>query len=249
MRNNLFLLSNSVQPDQAYLEHARDALFEFLEDERRVLFVPYARVDYDNYTASVQQALAPLGIAVEGVHAAGDPYQSLVEARVVYVGGGNSFRLLKMLQSYQTLDIIRQRVQNGELRYMGVSAGSNMACPSLRTTNDMPIVQPTSFNALGLLPFQINPHYLDPDPNSTHMGETREMRIEEFLEENDVPVLGLREGSWLRRREDELVLDGIIGARLFMRNRQPCEIAPGTNLSWLLEVPSYFDRSLPMTQA
>lgn len=249
MRNNLFLLSNTIQPGQTYLEYAHDALFEFLGDERHLLFVPYAVVDYDNYTASIQQALAPLGIAVEGVHTASDPRQSLAEARVVYVGGGNSFRLLKTLQSYRMLDIIRQRVQNGEMRYMGASAGSNMACPSLRTTNDMPIVQPVSFNALDLLPFQINPHYLDPDPNSTHMGETREMRIEEFLEENDVPVLGLREGSWLRRREDELVLDGIIGARLFMRNTQPRELAPGTNLSWLLEVSSHFDRSMPMTQA
>lgn len=244
MRNNLFLLSNSVVFGKRYLEHAMDALKEFLGDERVVHFAPYALANHDGYTARIQEALAPLGITVRGVHAAGNPRQAAEEARVLYVGGGNSFRLLKTLQQYDLLAAVRKRVAAGELRYMGSSAGSNMACPSLRTTNDMPIVQPASFEAFGLIPFQINPHYLDPDPNSTHMGETREQRIEEFLEENDVPVLGMREGCWLRRRDQELRLEGVTGARLFIRHEEPLEIEPGTDLSWLLTAASFFDQPI-----
>jgi dipeptidase E len=209
---NLFLLSNSAVFGLRPLEHALNALKEFVNDERIVHFVPYALADHDE------------------------------EARVLYVGGGNSFRLLKTLQQHNLLDTVRQRVTAGALRYIGSSAGSNMACPSLRTTNDMPIVQPHSFEAFGLIPFQINPHYLDPDPNSTHMGETRAQRIEEFLEENDVPVVGLREGSWLRQYGPKLHLDGTTSACLFTRNAAPQEIAPGTDLSWLLKIPPHFDQ-------
>jgi dipeptidase E len=242
MRNDLLLLSNSVVFGKAYLEHALDALKEFLGNERVISFVPYAQAQHDSYTARIQEILAPLGMTVRGVHAASHPRQAIEQARVLYVGGGNSFRLLKALQYHDLLDPIRRRVAAGELRYLGSSAGTNMACPSIRTTNDMPIVRPGSFEALGLIPFQINPHYLDPDPNSTHMGETREQRIEEFLEENNVPVLGMREGSWLRRREHTLRLEGIAGARLFLRNAPPQEIAPGSDLSWLLDTVPQFDR-------
>lgn len=242
MRNNLFLLSNSVVSGKNYLEHALDALKEFLGDARILHFVPYALADHNGYTTRIQEALAPLGVTVRGVHMSGYPRRAVEEAEVLYIGGGNSFRLLKALQQNDLLDPIRKRVASGELRYMGSSAGTNMACPSLRTTNDMPIVRPGSFEALGLIPFQINPHYLDPDPNSTHMGETREQRIAEFLEENDVPVLGMREGSWLRRREDTLRLEGLAGARLFLRNTEPQEIAPGTDLARLLETVPRFDR-------
>ena len=175
------------------------------------------------------------------MHTFASPRQAIEEARVLFVGGGNSFRLLRTLQQYDLLDLVQRRVMDGEVRYMGASAGSNMACPSLRTTNDMPIVQPHSFEAFGLIPFQINPHYVDADPNSTHMGETRERRIEEFLEENDVPVLGMREGCWLRRSGDTLRLDGLAGARLFTRGAAPQECAPGEDLSWLLKVKGRFD--------
>ena len=242
MRQTLFLLSNSTAFGMRYLEHALERLKDFLGDERRVLFVPYALADYDGYTAGIQAALAPLGVVVSGAHTFNDPQQALSEARVLYVGGGNSFRLLKTLQQQELLTVVRQRVEAGELRYIGSSAGTNMACPSLRTTNDMPIVQPRSFEAFGLLPFQINPHYLDPDPTSTHQGETRAERIAEFLEENDVPVLGMREGSWLQRNGPALRLEGVAGARLFLRAAEPQEIAPGTDLSWLLEAPVQFDQ-------
>ena len=160
---------------------------------------------------------------------------------MLFIGGGNSFRLLDALQRRQLLEPIRRRVRAGELRYLGSSAGSNMACPTLRTTNDMPIVQPASFDALGLIPFQINPHYVDPDPSTTHMGETREQRIREFLEQNDVPVLGMREGSWLRRRGGQLALGGVRNVRLFRRGEEPAEYEPGADLSWLLDVPARFD--------
>jgi dipeptidase E len=242
MRQTLFLLSNSTALGMRYLEHALESLKDFLGDERRLLFVPYALADYDGYTAGMQAALAPLRAVVRGAHTFSDPRQAVTEARILYVGGGNSFRLLKMLQQQDLLNLVRQRVEAGELRYIGASAGTNMACPSLRTTNDMPIVQPRSFEAFGLLPFQINPHYLDPDPDSTHQGETRAERIAEFLEENDVPVLGMREGSWLQRNGPALRLEGIAGARLFLRTEEPQEIPPGTDLSWLLDAPAHFDQ-------
>jgi len=244
MAAHVLLLSNSSQPGMNYLEHAMDALQEFLDGERTIHFVPYALANYDGYTAGIAQALAPSGITIRGVHTCASPRQAIEEARVLFVGGGNSFRLLKTLQQNDLLDIVRRRVMDGELRFMGASAGSNMACPSLRTTNDMPIVQPRSFEAFGLLPFQINPHFLDADPNSTHTGETRERRIEEFLEENDVPVLGMREGCWLRRNGDTLRLDGMTGARLFTRNADPQEYAPRADLSWLLKVKISFDQPI-----
>ncbi len=238
----LLLFSNSSQPGMDYLEHAKDALEALLDGERTIHFVPYALANYDSYTDGVARALVPWGITIKGVHTFTSPRQAIEEARVLFVGGGNSFRLLKTLQQYDLLDIVRRRVMDGELRYMGASAGSNMACPSLRTTNDMPIVQPRSFEAFGLVPFQINPHYVDADPNSTHMGETRERRIEEFLEENDVPVLGMREGCWLRRNGDMLRLDGMAGACLFTRGADAQECAPGEDLSWLLNVKTSFDQ-------
>ena len=240
----LLLLSNSSQPGMNYLEHAMDTLEAFLDGERTIHFVPYALANHDGYTAGISQALAPSGFTIRGVHTFASPRQAIEEARVLFVGGGNSFRLLKTLQQYDLLELVRRRVLGGELRYMGASAGSNMACPSLRTTNDMPIVQPRSFEAFGLIPFQINPHFLDADPNSTHTGETRERRIEEFLEENDVPVLGMREGCWLRRNGDSLRLDGMAGACLFTRNADPQECAPGEDLSWLLNVKPRFDQPI-----
>lgn len=246
MQQRLFLLSNSTVFGRQYLEHALAGLQDFLGDERRVLFVPYAvaTANYGRYTASIHAALAPLGAVIRGMHTCRDPRQAVTEARVIYVGGGNSFRLLKTLQQHELLTLVRERVEAGELLYIGASAGTNMACPSLRTTNDMPIVQPRSFEALGLLPFQINPHYLDPDPTSTHQGETRAARIAEFLEENDVAVLGMREGSWLQRHGPALRLEGVAGARLFLRHAEPQEIPPGMDLSWLLHVPAQFDQRM-----
>ncbi len=205
-------------------------------------FVPFALHDHDAYTQIVRAAFAPLGIDVVGVHEAGDPAAALREARAVFVGGGNTFRLLRALQRHGLLELLRERVGTGELRYLGVSAGINVTAPTIRTTNDMPIVQPDGLDALGLMPFQLNAHYVDAEANSTHMGESRAQRIKEFLEENEVPVLGLREGAWLRRRGGELKLGGVAGAVLFLRARVPTAYPPDTDLTFLLGARAQFDQ-------
>lgn len=237
---NLLLLSNSTQYGRGYLEHALDTVTAFLPENARLAFVPYALADHDAYTARVRGALEPAGIRVRGVHENADPVAELAASDAVFIGGGNSFRLLDALYRTGLREAVRDAARNG-LPYMGASAGTNMAAPTLRTSNDMPIVQPPSFEALGLVPFQINPHYLDPDPASTHKGETREERLTEFLEENDVPVLGLREGSWLRVREGVASVQGARPARLFARGDLPRELAAGSDVSWLLATEPRFD--------
>jgi dipeptidase E len=161
------------------------------------------------------------------------PGRAIANAAAVYVGGGNTFRLLHALQTKGWLEPLRARVLGG-MPYLSASAGTNVATRSIQTTNDMPIVQPPSFAALGLVPFNVNPHYLDPDPASTHMGETREQRLREFHEMNDAPVVGLREGAWLEVEDDRCTLGGTRGARLFVKGREPVEHAPGDDLSFLL---------------
>jgi dipeptidase E len=242
--SKLLLLSSSSVHGTGYMEHALQMVDEFLGENRTLYFAPYALRDHDAYTEQVQTALKPLGITVIGLHTQSDPRKTLEDAQALFVGGGNSFRLLRDLQRLDLLEVVRRRVNEGVLRYMGVSAGTNMAGPTLRTTNDMPIVQPASFQSFGLIPFQINPHYVDADPNSTHKGETREQRIEEFLEENDVAVLGLREGSWLHRDGQQLHLGGVAGARLFRRQHESQTFEPGADLSWLLDLPARFDQPL-----
>ncbi|MBO0873925.1 MAG: dipeptidase PepE, partial [Pseudonocardia sp.] len=198
-----------------------------------VLFIPYALADHDAYVAEVTHALAAFDIDVTGAPSPTDPVAALRHAEVLFIGGGNTFRLLRALQSLGLIEPIRAAVRAGT-RYIGASAGTNVACPSLRTTNDMPIVQPRSFEALSLLPFQINPHYLDPDPHSTHMGETREQRLLEYLEENEPPVLSLREGSWLRVSGNHATIGGPHPARLFERHHEPKELPAGADVSYLL---------------
>lgn len=241
MTVDLLLSSSSAVHGYAPFEHIMSAMAEIVGASRAIHFAPFAIANHEGYTARVQELLDGLGVPVIGLHAVPDPVAAVEGAEVLFIGGGNSFRLLDALWQRRLIEPIRRRVQAGELRFIGTSAGTNMACPSLRTTNDMPIVQPPTFEALGLVPFQINPHYQDPDPSSTHRGETREQRIEEFLEVNDVVVVGLREGCWLRRREGSLLLDGISGARVFQRSAEPCEYAPGDDLSWLLDVRPRFD--------
>ncbi|MBB5155878.1 dipeptidase PepE [Saccharopolyspora phatthalungensis] len=236
----LLLLSSSMKHGTGFLEHAMPAVAELLAGRRRLLFVPFAKHDHDLYAAIVQAAVAPLGITVEAIQRADDPVAAVRAAEGVFIGGGNTFRLLATLHRLGLLQALREAVRGG-MPYLGASAGSNMACPSLRTSNDMPIVEPPSFEAIGLVPFQINPHYQDPDPGSMHQGETREQRIVEFLEDNDVPVLGIREGAWLRVRGYHAELGGSTGARLFTRGAQPRELQPGDDLTFLLNREPHFD--------
>lgn len=231
--NRLLLVSTSVTHGTGYLDHCAEEARELFSGLGRVLFVPYAGFDRDVYANKARERFRELGFALDSIHEAPDPVAAVREAEGVFIGGGNTFRLLKSLYDHTLIEPLRERVAGG-MPYMGTSAGSNVATLSLRTTNDMPIVYPPSFEALRLVPFHINPHYLDPDPNSTHMGETRETRILEFLEENDSIVVGLREGAMLSVRGDSVRLLGTRGARLFRRGAEPREIEPNTSLDFLL---------------
>ena len=225
----LLLLSNSTNFGEAYLDHAMAEIHAFLGDVRRIAFVPFALRDKDAYAARARERFAREGIDVAPVRAPAD----VEKAESVFVGGGNTFRLLKALQEGGFAEPLRRRVAEG-MPYLGASAGTNIAAPTIRTTNDMPIVQPKSFDALGFVPFQINPHFVDAEASSRHMGETREERLREYLEENEAPVVGLREGAWLRRESAALVLGGRNGARIFRRAAEPEEVAPGAELDRLL---------------
>ena len=229
----LLLLSNSTQNGRAMLDHAEAAIRDHLEGVDRVLFVPFALKDHAVYTGVVAARLAEMGVTVDGLHDFEDGEAAVREADAIYVGGGNTFRLLREMRNRKLLDPVRERVLDG-MPYMGASAGTNLACPTIRTTNDMPIADPKGFGALDLVPFQINCHYLDPPANSAHMGETREKRIEEYLEENTKAVLGLREGGWLRRVDDQLALYGLRPACLFRRKQDPEEVNSPADLSDLL---------------
>lgn len=230
----LLLVSTSTVHGTGYLDHAADEIRRLLGSAvRRVLFVPYALADRDGYAAKASARFDALGYGLESIHRMADPRAAALAAQAVFVGGGNTFRLVRELQRQGLIQALRERALAG-MPYLGTSAGSNLACPTLKTTNDMPIVQPESFEALDLVPFQINPHFLDADASSTHMGETRETRLAEFHEENATPVIGLREGAMLRVSGESMELRGTRGARLFQRGQAPQELAVGTDLSWLL---------------
>jgi dipeptidase E len=229
----LLLLSNSTNHGQGYLDHALPEVRALFGGVKRLLFVPFALHDRAAYAAKARARFVSEGIEVEALTADESGRRAVQSAEAVFVGGGNTFRLLKTLQDAALLEPLRARALAG-LPYLGASAGINIASPTIKTTNDMPIVQPASFDALGLVPFQINPHYLDPDPGSRHMGETREDRIREFLEENDVAVVGLREGAWLRIEDADGQIGGAAGARVFRRGREPEELARGASLESLL---------------
>ena len=230
---HLLLVSTSTVHGTGYLDHCADEMKALCEGLERVLFVPYALYDRDGYAAKARERFAAMGLGLDSVHEAADPAAAVRAAQAVFVGGGNTFRLVRDLYAHGLLEPIRERVAAG-MPYMGTSAGSNVACPTLKTTNDMPIVQPPSFETLALVPFQINPHYLDADPSSTHMGETRETRLAEFHEENATVVIGLREGAMLRVLGETMQLVGLRGARLFLRGQPAEELALGADLSGLL---------------
>lgn len=232
----LLLLSNSKNFGQGYLEHAEAHIKDFLGAQvRRVLFVPYAAVRYtfDDFAASVRERFHQFGYDLDSVHTSEDPCQAVRTAEAIIVGGGNTFHLLHHLYWHDLLDVIRERVNKG-VPYIGWSAGSNVACPTIKTTNDMPIIEPPSLNALSLVPFQINPHYLDAHPEH-HQGETREERLLEFIEVNHcVYVVGLREGSLLRIEDASIRLIGDKPVRIFRNGQEAQEVGPQASLQFLL---------------
>jgi dipeptidase E len=231
---DLLLVSTSRVFGSGYLDHCEAQIRQLFLGLQRVVFVPYASAHRDAYTATARERFARMGFKLSSVHETEDPVALIEGADGIFIGGGNTFLLLRDLYSNSLVEAVRERVLAG-MPYLGTSAGSNVACPTIKTTNDMPIVYPPTFDSLALVPFNLNPHYLDPEPGSTHMGETRETRIREFHEHNEPPVVGLREGTMLRVQGDAVHLWGEPGGRLFRRGLPAEEIAGETDLSFLLE--------------
>ena len=227
---NLLLISSSNVYGQGYLDHVDGEIRGMLNNIQKVVFVPFALHDRDAYAAKAGERFKRMGFTLESLHLTSNPQPLLEQAQALFIGGGNTFRLLKALYDYDLLAVIRRRVDDG-MPFIGSSAGSIVACPTLKTTKDMPVIQPPSFDALHLVSFQISPHYLDPDPASTHMGETQEERIMQYLEENDRPVIGLREGTYVRVNHGAVLLQGNRMARVFRRGEPPVEVAAGTHLN------------------
>lgn len=223
----LLLVSNSTNPGEAYLDHCAHLLVSLFQGLADVAFVPYALANVDGYATQAEERFARMGIELRSVHREPDPARAIRQSAGVFVGGGNTFRLLERCRSLGLLEEISARVGDGA-PYAGASAGSNLACPTIKTTNDMPIVDPHGLEALGIFPFQINAHYVDRDPDVAHGGETREQRIAEFHEENATPVIGLREGSVLEHNDGRTRLHGAKSARLFLVGADPKELSPGS---------------------
>jgi len=230
------LISNSTVHGRGYLDHIADEIEGFLGPAKTVLFFPFALFDRDDYAAKAKARFAAMGYSLESAHTASDLQTAIDRADAIFIGGGNTFRLLKALQDLELLEPIRRKVKSGA-PYIGSSAGSNVAGPTIKTTKDMPIVQLRSFDSLGLVPFQISPHFLEPDPTSTHMGETQEERILQFLEENEETVVGIREGAWLLIENGAVTLKGKTGARIFRRGQAPLEVTSGAEISKLVGGP------------
>ena len=227
----LLLISSSRTPGTGFLEHCQDEIRRLLgTSTKSVLFLPYARQDHDGYARMAGGPFEQFGYRLEPVHEKERPVDAILGAEAVFVGGGNTFRLLDCLHKLALLDAIRSRVRAG-MPYMGASAGTNVACANIKTTNDMPIIGPPSLDALGLVQFNINPHYLDPEPNPALMSETRDDRIREFHELNPEPVIALREGGMLRVDGDEITLVGEPGGKLFRRGQAPMELVEGCRMT------------------
>ena len=233
----LLLISNSTNAGEAYLDHPKQQISEFLGTiPITALFIPYAGVtiSYDDYEKRVKERFNEINHDIQSIHHFTDPVNAVKEAKIIVIGGGNTFQLLKLLQDYQLIEPVRQKVLSG-IPFIGWSAGANVACPTISTTNDMPVIQPDSFNAFNLVPFQINPHYLDANPDG-HAGETREMRIEEYIEVNrNIYVVGLREGSMLRIEKGNIQLLGQKRVRIFKYGQQPNELDPLDDLKFLMK--------------
>ncbi|WP_452601842.1 dipeptidase PepE [Pontimicrobium sp. MEBiC06410] len=232
---HLIIASTSTVYNGKPLDYIMETLASLFKETDNILFIPYARpsgISHDDYTSKIQNAFKNIGKSVVGIHEFENPIEAIKQAKGIYVGGGNTFVLVNQLYKNNCLNALKQAVDNGT-PYLGTSAGSNICGLTMNTTNDMPIVYPPSFKTLGFVPFNINPHYLDPDINSKHMGETRETRIKEFHKFNTQPVIGLREGSWLEVKGNTIQLCGVLHARIFEYNSEAYEIESGTYLNEL----------------
>jgi dipeptidase E len=233
VNRRLLLISSSICHPTGYLDHAEEEIRDVLGPVRRVLFLPYALFDRDAYAAKAAERFGRMGYAVDSAHAATNVARAVDDTEAVFVGGGNTFRLLKTLYELDLLEPLRRRVAEG-MPYAGASAGTNVAGVTIGTTNDMPIVYPPSFAALGLVPINFNPHYVEPDPASTHKGETRDERIAQFHQENDPPVLALREGAMLRVEGSRAWIAGHAAGRLFERGMPARDVLPAERLDGLV---------------
>jgi dipeptidase E len=232
---NIIIASTSTLHGGDYLEYLLPELKNHFKDCKTVLFIPYSRpsgISHEDYTAKVSQAFAKINIDIKGIHEYIDAATAIKDAEGIFTGGGNTFLLVYQLYKNDIMNILAETVKIGT-PYLGTSAGSNICGLSMQNTNDMPIIYPASFQTLGLIPFNINAHYLDPDTQSQHMGETREIRIKEFHVFNSIPVLGLREGSWLEVKGEKTTLRGPLTARLFKQNQMAIELETGSDLSGL----------------
>jgi len=232
---NIIIASTSTIHGSGYLEYLLDELNVFFKSVDTILFIPYARpggISHEEYTEKVKMVFSNINKQVKGIHEYKNPKETLKNAEAIFVGGGNTFVLVNQIYKNDLFDILKTSVLNGK-PYLGTSAGSNICGLTVNTTNDMPIVYPPSFKTLGFVPFNINPHYLDPNTSSKHMGETRETRIREFHAFNTQPVVGLREGTWLAVKNDSIILKGNLTARIFEYDKTPYEVPPETELTSL----------------
>jgi len=232
---SIIIASTSTIHGSGYLEYLLDELKVHFKTADEILFIPYARpggISHDDYTKNAAKAFNAIGKKVKGIHEFKNAKSAIENAQGIFVGGGNTFVLVSQLYKNEALLPIKNAIKNG-IPYLGTSAGSNICGLTMNTTNDMPIMYPPSFKTLGVVPFNINPHYLDPIKGSTHMGETRETRIKEFHAYNSQPVIGLREGSWIKVTGDSLTLKGTLDARIFEYNKPPYEVGTNSDLNFL----------------
>ncbi|MCZ2083342.1 MAG: dipeptidase PepE [Flavobacteriales bacterium] len=229
---NILLASTSTLFGGNYLEYIKTEIAELYKGIDEIIFIPYARpggISHDDYTNIAKEFFAQLNINVKGLHEFQYQRLALYDAKAFFTGGGNTFLLVKSLWELNLMAGLKENVENGK-PYLGTSAGSNIGGLNMKTTNDMPIVYPPSFDCMGLVPFNINPHYLDPNPDLKHNGETRETRIKEFLTQNDTRVIGLREGNWIRKIGNRITVEGTEMTRIFEKDKEPYEVKPGTEL-------------------
>lgn len=229
---NIILASTSTLFGGEYLAYLKEELVELYKGIDEIVFIPFARpggISHDEYTEKAYSFFKTINIRVKGLHEFEDKIEAVNNAKGFFTGGGNTFLLVKTLHEENLMSALKQNVENGK-PYLGCSAGSNIGGQNMKTTNDMPIVYPPSFDCMGLVPFNLNPHYLDPNPDLKHNGETRETRIKEFLTQNDIKVVGLREGNWIRKTGNKTTVEGSELTRIFEKGKEPYEIEAGSEL-------------------